>query len=329
MPTIDELMSSKGQLAATLAAGVESISSDQEITFTKYVKVILPLDGFVFWVRSDLLGAAELKNITQIGPNPVSSQATFCATGSLHFATERRQLEDETIGVNKVRFTATAEVQPFNEISPVIMFVGSFNGVRFAFAQRRSYYKQADLHHYMGDAIYPALLSQIIDSVADLNITQRVVSNSLPVWLSLNKLFPVFPSFLVPDNLPPPYAVAHVIPDSLRAIQAYPQYDLMNTATQLMAERVKITLYGIRNDLANDFLKEVYRFAEFTNAIGVMNQPAVRDEKRTQVELAAIAMKKAVDFEISYYQTRVNDIAQQMISRVIPSITTPLTASRS
>lgn len=329
MPTIAESLTAKSQLAASLAAGVAVISSNQTITFVKYVKLVLPLDGFVFWLRSDLVGAEALKNATQLGPNPVSGVATFDAKGSLHFATERRQLEDETISVNKVVFTATEEVQPFNEISPVVMFVGSFEGVRFAFAQRRSYYKQADLHHYMGDAIYPALESQIVDSVEALDITNLVVSNSLPVWLSLNKLFPVFPSFLVPDNLPPPYAVAHVIPDSLRALQAAPHYDMRSTATQLVSERVKVTLYGVRNDMALDFIKEVNWFSEFTNVIGMMNMPLVRDEKRTQVELAAISMKKSVEFEISYYQRRVNDLAVQTILKCVPSFFTPTVNIRS
>ena len=51
----------------------------------------------------------------------------------------------------------------------------------------------------------------------------------------------------------------------------------------------------------------------------MMSQPVVRDDKRTQAELGTIAMKKVVDFEISYYQERINDVARQMILSAIPA----------
>lgn len=321
MPSVEESLTGRTPLAATLAAGVDAISSNQTIVFVKYVKLILPLDGFVFWLRSDLVGAEALKNMTQIGPNPVSGVAVFSAAGSLHFATQRHQDEDETISVHKVVFTALEEIQPFGEISPVVMFVGSFNGVRFSFGQRRSYYRQADLHHYMGDAIYPVMESQIIDSVEELDISSRVVSNSLPIWLSINRLFPVFPSYLVPDNMQPPYAAVHVEPSSQHALQGAPHFDRRSTSTQLVFEQVKVTLYGVRNDMALDYLKEVELFTVLKGMMGVTNMPIIRDEKRTQVELAAIAMKKSVLFDVNYYQYRVNDLARQLILKVIPSYT--------
>ena len=52
---------------------------------------------------------------------------------------------------------------------------------------------------------------------------------------------------------------------------------------------------------------------------GIMNQPVVRDEKRTQSEINAIAMKKTVEFQIDYNQTRVNDLARQLIKKVVPT----------
>ena len=319
MPTIAENAEGASALAAVLAAGLDEISASQTITFTKYVKVTLPLDGFVFWLRSDLVGAEALQNATQIGPVPVSPLATFDAPGSLHFTSDRRQSEDETITVNRVVFTAKQEIQPFNEISPVVMFVGIFRGVRFAFAQRRSYYQQADLHHYMGDAVYPALASQIVDSVEALDTAHQVVSNSLPVWLSLNRIVRVFPAFLVPDNLPPPYAVAQVVAGTQRALQATPYVDGSGSRWQLVAERVKITLYGLRNDQALDYIAMVERYSLDSENIGIMNMPVLRDEIRTQVELAAIATKKVVEFEVNYHQARVNSIARQLIEVVVPT----------
>jgi hypothetical protein len=319
MPTIAENNEAATEMQAILSAGVDQISSDQVITFTKYLKVTLPLDGFVFWLRSDLVSAETMQNASQVGPVPVSPLATFDAPGSLHFSSERRQLADETIAVNRVVFTAKSEIVPFNEISPVVMFVGAFRGIRFAFAQRRSYFKQADLHHYMGNGVYPALSAQIIDSVDQLQQQQRVVSNSIPVWLSLNRFMPVFPAHLVPDNLPPPYGVAEVVPGTTRALGAAPVMHHRRTLSQLVAERVKITLYGLRNDAALDYLDYVAEFSLETDAIGFMNMPVVQDEIRSQVELAAIAMKKSIVFEVSYYQTRINDLARQLILSAVPT----------
>jgi hypothetical protein len=148
-----------------------------------------------------------------------------------------------------------------------------------------------------------------------------VVSNSLPIWLSINRLFPVFPSFLVPDNVRPPYATAHVLPESQRALQGAVHFDRRSTGTQLVSEKVRVTLYGVRNDTALDYVKEVNLFTILKEAMGVMNMPVVRDEKRTQSELTVIAMKKSVEFEINYYQRRVNDLARQLILKVIPSYT--------
>ena len=50
-----------------------------------------------------------------------------------------------------------------------------------------------------------------------------------------------------------------------------------------------------------------------------MNMPVVRDEKRIQSELNAIAQKKSLTFEVSYYQNRMNDIARQLILSAVPS----------
>ena len=66
--------------------------------------------------------------------------------------------------------------------------VGGFGEVGFSFSARRSYYQQADLHHYVGDAIYPAFETQVIDTseeLTELLEDRLIVSNSLPIWLSL------------------------------------------------------------------------------------------------------------------------------------------------
>ena len=61
----------------------------------------------------------------------------------------------------------------------------------------------------------------------------------------------------------------------------------------------------------------VNQYSLDTDSIGIMNMPIVRDEKRPQSELQVIAMKKTIEFDVSYYQTRINDIARQLIESCI------------
>lgn len=323
MTTVAEaIAAAQTQMSAVLDAGVDQLSLYQEITFTKYVKLVLPLDGFVFWVRADLVGAAAMQNATQIGPNPVNAAPSFAAKGSIHLATNRRQEEEQTVAVNALVFTSEVEVQPLSEVSPVVMFLGTWEGVRFAFAQRSSFYRQANLHHYVGDAVYPAFATQIIDDVAQLD-QRQVVSNSLPVWLSLAAVtgIALYPAFLVPDNLTPPYAVVSIPPGTTTALQAVPLRDIYSTHWQLVSDVVKVTFYGLRNDQVLDFQDSVNEFSMNTDIIGIMNMPVVRDERRMQAELTALSIVKSIEFKVSYYQTRINDIARQVITSCVPSVT--------
>ena len=307
-----------GQLTPTLDAAVDFLANRQTLTFVKYLRVVLPLDGFVFWVRADLLGAPALTNASVVS-GAVPATPTFTAPGSLHRASDRQQREDETITISSLVFTSEVGVQPLNEVSPVVMFLATYEGVRFAFARRNSYYRQADLHHYVGEALYPALATQIIDDIAALTQTP-VVSNSLPIWLSMRPGFSIFPSYSVPDNLPPPYAVVHIEPGTTRALQSTPIFDLAGDRYQLVAEQVRVTLYGLRNDDALGYVDLVGRYTlDHDDVMGIMNQPVFRDEKRPQAELPALAIKKVVDFEVNYYQARSVSIARDLIRSAVPS----------
>ena len=65
MATVFETTGAKGEMAAGLAQGVETISLNQTVTFTLYVKLVLPLDGYVFWVNAALLTDSALYNAVQ------------------------------------------------------------------------------------------------------------------------------------------------------------------------------------------------------------------------------------------------------------------------
>jgi hypothetical protein len=335
MATADEAANARTPLGADLKAGVDQLSLNQEITFTRYIRLILPLDGMAFWVRADLVSEGALYNALKFNaaaynqsPKLITAAKTLVAKGSFHYATETRQDEAETFGFNRVVFTSEQEVQDLNCIAPNELYVGEFEGVRFAFSSRGSFYRQADLFHYVGVAVYPDMATQLVDSIAGFD-RSLVVSNSLPAWLSLNNYepfygygnpsLPIYPSFLVPDNIEPPFAAVHIAPESTRALSMTQHVGGRGTLRQLVADKVRVTIWGTRNVSALDFVACVNQYSADYGVIGMMSQPVVRDDKRTQAELGTIAMKKVVDFEISYYQERINDVARQMILSAIPA----------
>jgi hypothetical protein len=328
MVGINEAAGAKGEFAADAALGVETLSERQRVCFTLYRQVVLPLDGFVFWVRASLLGpSATIGSMgfnaapLNTGPRVVTPAPTLSVLGSLHYSSDNYQLEDESFALNRVVFTAEEAVQDLNAMDETELYIGEFQGVRFAFSQRSSFYRQADLYHYRGDAVYPAMATQIIDTPQDVDTARLVVSNSLPIWLQLNAFAPVYPAFLVPGNLVPPYIAANVVDDSTRAWGMIPQTRPGGTTTQLVSERVRLTTYGLRNDQVMDFHAYVLRYiTENDNVMGLMNLPVVKDAKRQQNELGVLAIKKTIEYEVSYYQARVRDEALQLITRVVPSI---------
>lgn len=307
-------------------AGLQLVSLNQEIQFTQYIRYVLPLDGYVFWLKT---------------------QATTIK-GSLHTSIDKRQNEDETISVNKVVFSTGTDIVEFNVINPNTIWVGAHDGVRFAFTRSDSNSDAAGTFHYVGTALYPALSNMLIDNGDQFSRSTLIVSNSLPMWLRLYSYNPIwlqppnpqimlYPSYAVPDNLPPPYGAVHIEPSGTRALQATPQLGpvrpvgspelgtvsgtaLDSTHWQLTADRVRITLYGTTNQQAMDFHDLVNRYSYDYGAIGIMGMAITRDEKRTQPELGILAMKKVLDFDVSYYQSRANDVARELIEHVTVTI---------
>jgi hypothetical protein len=334
MPTVNEGIG-QTELNAGLDLGLETLSLQQVVTFTKYIRQVLPLDGYVFWVRWDLLSPAALKTA-----GTTRSGGTVKVKGSLHYATDDMQREDETLSLNRVIFTAEAPIDEFNQVASNVMYLATFGitgkgpgltcdcppgkksgtSIRFSFTRRRNLYRQAGLYHYEGDAVYPALSTQIIDDLTQLP-TDPIVSNSLPVWLSLNQYFPVYPSFLVDDNIVPPFASIHIGDTDTNFLQPIPYLDKRLSHHQLADDKVRITLYGLTNNVVLDYYD--YLIAYMTNhddVMGLMSNTPPRDAKRTQSEMNVIAMKKVMEFRVSYYQTRIRDLSRQLILSAIPQI---------
>ena len=327
MASAVEAATAKPQLGSGLAQGVETLSNNEQVTFTLYVKLVLPLDGYVFWVNASLLTDSALFNASQYNkllynnyPEGVPSRQ-LVASGSFHFSSDVQMLEDRQSVFNHTTFTSLVEIADFNLINPQFQYIATYQGMRFAFNTRANFYKQADLYHYRGDALYSVMNTQIIDTMTGFDTQSVIVSNSLPIWLSLNQFFPMYPSFLVDQNIVPAYAAVDINPSLTTALQDFPLLDPDSNPFQLVKDTVKITMYGIRNHEALNFVQYILDYSRNTDNIGLMNMPVMQDEKMTQSELGIMAQKKTITFEVSYYQTTVNDIARQLIEHAFINLT--------
>ena len=326
MSTIGETSGAKPQLGAGLTQGMQTLSANEQITFTLYVKLILPLDAYVFWVNASLLTDSAIYNILTYGRgifnkkgNPLPSRK-LTVTGSFHVNTDMHQLEDRTTAYNHVIFTSPQLIQDFNLLNPNMIYVAKYENLKFAFSRRENYYKQADLYHYRGDSLYSIMNTQLIDSMTEFDSTSVIVSNSLPIWLSLNQFFQMYPSYLVGQNIAPPYASIDI--QSTMALGQFPivkniytdnQPATQSSINQLAKDTVKISIFGMRNQEALNFVNYIYEYSMNTDNIGIMNMPIIFDEKVTQPEFGIIAQKKSIMFEVSYYQNTVNNVALKLI----------------
>ena len=331
MTTVNEAEVARTQLGSTLKAGIDTLSLNQTVTFELYARVVLPLDGYVFWLKAQHMTPTALLTIAQksIPYCEAVPPLKLVAQGSLHYATVQDQTEDSTYATNTVVFTSEQPIQDFNETSPQFIYISTFDGIRFAFNQRGSYYVQSNTWHYRGNAVYSTMASQIIDDPKQLDTSALIVSNSLPIWLAINTYAPaypvlipfpsvtLYPSYLSPTNLTPPYGTVHVEPEATDSLQAAPAFSRTLDRWQLSKDRVVVTLYGLNNLQAMNFLDATLQYSYDTSSFGVMNIPAVRDDKKTQSELAILAEKKHIIFEVNYYQQAARNIARQLIEEVI------------
>jgi hypothetical protein len=293
MPSVDDqLATGQTDFKAAAAAGVNVLDHMAEFTFDLYDRVVLPLDGYVFWVK---------RTPTVVATTQITVQ------GSLHIGTTNSQDEAANISQSRVTFTALRQVDSLISAAPSTMWIftvpsGPMAGLKCAFSMQGNYYKQADLFHYVGFALFADNATQVIDDPA-----------TLPSAL--------YPSFLVPDNISPvsPYGAVDISSDGTEALQAAPLIDSTQSHYQLVHDQVRVTLYGGTNKQALDFVDCVNQYSLDYGTIGIMNVPVIRDAKRTQNEFNILGMKKIVSFDVSYYQDTVVSVARQLILKSVPS----------
>ena len=284
-------------LAAVLNTGLRVIDQDQVIEFVAYRRVILPFDGYVFWYKD-----ATIEPIT--------------ISGSLHYQTDQKQELDKTHSYQNVVFTTSVEVQHFNDIQPDTLWLGQWADFEFGFSSHANRYEQAGLWHYLGQAVYPEMRTQIIESANDLPPTP-VVSNSLPVWLALSDFGPVYPSFLIPENLTPPYIVCDIQEKDTTAIQPIAA-QVCGRTYQLMQDRIRLISYGLINQDVQNYIQYIIQ-SSLSGSFGIMQSGIrVSDGKRIQSEMNVIAQQKFIELDVSYNQSAVFDIAVKYIKKVLP-----------
>ena len=339
MSSINEAASQQqNSLESILKQGLQVIAQDQVITFVRYVKLVLPLDGYIFWVKGDLVSPSATFNkmgFNQSGFNQgigIDTPAqTINVKGSLHRVLEKIQDETKSFGLTKVIFTSEEPVHAdFKRINPHCIYIAEFDKIKFTFSNTKHLYQQAGIWHYYGEAIYPYMESQIIDKLSGFNSKQLVVSNSLPAWLNLNNYTPIYttnfsntiplyPSRLVEPNIVPPFGVVHIIPGSSEGLQSTPFLTKHLSHFQQTKEKVEVTLFGLNNDAVMNFIDCVNQYSNDYNLIGMLNVPIVQDNKMIQNELFTLAMSKTITYEVSYTQHSMRNLARQIICRAIPS----------
>lgn len=312
MPILDELANAAPSgMSADLRAGIQQLSADEQFTFTLYQRLILPADGFVFY--------APASTVTPpVTPPPAG--LVFSTNGSLHVTQTVQQERDTNYTRQDVVFTTKTQAIDFAAMSPSQLYVLTLpNGAMAAFSAQRGRYDQAGIWHYSGKALFPFEASQFVATPDAISLGGTVVSNSMPFWLAMSTDdLPVYPDFLSPANLTPPFVSVEI--RGTQGIGASPYLGKTLEQSQLVSETARFTFYGVRNDGVLDFQMALLENS-FVGDYGVMNTPVPVDESRTQAEFGIKAQLKTMDLELNYYQARARDVARKLITSAFITIT--------
>jgi hypothetical protein len=274
------------------------------------------------WANAKTTGHQFIVNLWQ-SIQSINLPLQMIVAGSLHRDATIEQREDATVDVNTIIFTSLSEIQTFNNVGPDYLYIANYGGVPFAFSSRGQLYEQADLYHYLGKALFSTSSTQIVDNFANFNPT-CIVSNSLPIWLNLPNYvppypgfkctIPLYPSYLVDDNLPPPFGSIHI--ERTTALASSPSFGPRMSSDQLCRDEVIVHLYGCDNLAAQDFLAFVEQYSADWGNIGLANMPVIDDQKHIQSEFKILSQRKRINFDVNYLQSASRDIARQLIEHV-------------
>ncbi|UMM63162.1 hypothetical protein [Aristophania vespae] len=295
-------------LAASLVAAVNDVSYGQHVQLKEYKRLILPLDGYVFWVATG---------------------KEILVTGALYFLTENIQKEAKSLEQRNVIFSSKEEVKPFNQLSSDQIWVGNLDETRFVFGSRSSQITQDGLFHYIGESISPIFSTQFIDDLNIINDDEVIVSNSLPIFMALPtqsnpyldwcrwpENVPIFPSYIVPDSQAPPYITVDIDPSFQQSLTPGLISTSDKSSFQFVTETVCLTLYGLTNNQAVNVRDYIVRWAATNpDRLGITNCPIIRDIRKYQPEINTLAMIKTISFEVMYCQHAARECGAQLIHK--------------
>jgi len=281
------------EMQTALESGLKVISDNQVITFTKYARTVLPLDGFVFWLLTT---------------------DTVDVAGSLHYSSSQEMDESDTTTINQVVFTTTYEVTALNATGGNELWLGIINGVKFAFNNTGMRSENAGLWHYSGESVKPTFLTQFIGDIDAFDALNIVDGTSMAAWLELSDTIPVYPSHLVPANQAPPYIAINIMEQ--KSVNNSPWQDARNESNYLLVdEKVRVTLHGMRHGAAHDFIETAQLYSERTGNLAICRNDhwTAKPMRRTHSPVGAINQEKEAVFFIQYLQCRIRDVADRLI----------------
>jgi len=289
------------EIENTLFEGYQQLSGQQKITFTKYVQRVLPVDGWVFWVKASLIDG-EAAPFTKV------------YSGTLHQSVNQTQEATKTNAVTNIILTANKPIDELKEVSATVMWLGEYDGSKFSFNVQNAFYDNARQYHYAGDAVYVENTPNIIDDIDDLDLENGIVTNCIPVFITLNEQVQIYPAFLAPTNLKPPYATIEV--KDTRGIAAGQSYNPFEDSGMLQWDKVELTIYGLRKKQLSDFLKYLENQQLVTEAFGMYWLPSVQNENVPQSEINVLTNKKVLNFDVNYTFDAVRSQAEAFIRSI-------------
>lgn len=291
----------------------------EQITFNRYIRLVLPVDGFIFWVKQSLINPLS-PSLNGIALNELPDLTTIDDTividGLFHYSTQNQQDNSQIYAKNSVLFTSSKKLDDFNELGESELLIGSIDGIQFAFNNSGNYYQKAGVWCYQGEAINPVMRSQIIDDVGQFS-AQKICNDSLPLFMSRSLYAPIFPAFRGLQNLRPPYL-------SVDVLETKPYQQLASEETserrQFCLDTVKVTCYGLNNNQVLDYIRYMVNEGVKNIDFGINNAPVAKKIDIPQSELNVTANAKEITFEVNYYQTRATEIAQKLIESALSSV---------
>jgi hypothetical protein len=138
--------------------------------------------------------------------------------------------------------------------------------------------------------------------------------NYVPPYPGFICPLPLYPSYLVDDNLPPPFGSIHI--EDTECIELGSSFGPRLQQSQLTREKVRVHLYGADNLMASNFVAFVEQYSLDWMKLGLRDSPAIKDIKLAAPEFKILAQRKQIDFDINYRQNVIRDEARQFIEHV-------------